>query len=215
MWCEQTLPVFVALHACAQVWGLYLDICVPPCPCTKYCLNSTEFNNCVVLLDRLLQENYAFINLNPFEVLELPHTATEEEIKDRYRKVHFLLCAGGHILLSLFKTACVCMCCARSLKEWALPRASHPDEIALAGSSRLRYCFRTHCLCVRLSSHFTPVPSCSCQPRSTLTSTLRILIELGAPSKVCVPYHWHPLLRLCRFSLKIPPPVPLTSFAIS
>ena len=47
---------------------------------------------CVVLFAaRILQPQYAFINLNPFEVLQLHHTATDEEIKVRYRKVRCLL----------------------------------------------------------------------------------------------------------------------------
>jgi hypothetical protein len=42
------------------------------------------------LAARILQPQYAFINLNPFEVLQLHHTATDEEIKVRYRKVRGL-----------------------------------------------------------------------------------------------------------------------------
>ena len=42
------------------------------------------------LAARILQPQYAFINLNPFEVLQLHHTATDEEIKVRYRKVRCL-----------------------------------------------------------------------------------------------------------------------------
>jgi hypothetical protein len=36
---------------------------------------------------RILQDGYAFINLNPFEVLQLTPAASEEDIKVRYRKV--------------------------------------------------------------------------------------------------------------------------------
>ncbi len=36
---------------------------------------------------RILQPQYVFINLNPFEVLQLPYTASDEEIKVRFRKV--------------------------------------------------------------------------------------------------------------------------------
>ena len=43
------------------------------------------------LSDRLLQENYKFLNLNPYEVLQLTPEATDEEIKVRYRKVGCLL----------------------------------------------------------------------------------------------------------------------------
>jgi hypothetical protein len=41
---------------------------------------------------RILQPQYAFINLNPFEVLQLHHTATDEDIKVRYRKVRVCVC---------------------------------------------------------------------------------------------------------------------------
>ena len=37
--------------------------------------------------DRILQRNYKWINLNPFEVLLLTTDATQDEVKDRYRKV--------------------------------------------------------------------------------------------------------------------------------
>ena len=36
-------------------------------------------------LERLLQKNYAWINLNPFVILQLPITATSEDVKQRYR----------------------------------------------------------------------------------------------------------------------------------
>ena len=37
-------------------------------------------------LARILQKNHAWINLNPFEVLALPHDiATVEDVKQRYR----------------------------------------------------------------------------------------------------------------------------------
>lgn len=38
-------------------------------------------------IDRVMQRNHAWINLNPYDVLALPHTATDDDIKARYRKV--------------------------------------------------------------------------------------------------------------------------------
>jgi curved DNA-binding protein CbpA len=42
-------------------------------------------------IERLLQPNYAWRNLNPFYVLDLPHTATDEEISQRYKALSLLL----------------------------------------------------------------------------------------------------------------------------
>jgi hypothetical protein len=42
-------------------------------------------------MDRLLQNNYEWRNLNPFYVLQLPHTATEDEIAIRYKALSLLL----------------------------------------------------------------------------------------------------------------------------
>lgn len=42
-------------------------------------------------IDRILQTNYAFINLNPYDVLQLHPEATEDEIKVRYRKISALV----------------------------------------------------------------------------------------------------------------------------
>lgn len=39
------------------------------------------------IIDRLLQHNYQWKNLNPYYVLDLDIDATEEDIKQRYRKV--------------------------------------------------------------------------------------------------------------------------------
>lgn len=41
------------------------------------------------IIDRLLQQNYQWKNLNPYYVLDLDIDATEEDIKQRYRKVKF------------------------------------------------------------------------------------------------------------------------------
>ena len=42
-------------------------------------------------LERLLQKNYAWINLNPFEILKLPITASSEDVKQRYRILSSLI----------------------------------------------------------------------------------------------------------------------------
>eukprot|EP00934_Nitzschia_sp_Nitz4_P000679 Nitzschia sp. Nitz4//scaffold14_size191712//177230//178405//NITZ4_001754-RA/size191712-processed-gene-0.292-mRNA-1//1//CDS//3329537020//679//frame0 len=42
-------------------------------------------------MDRLLQSNYEWRNLNPYYVLQLPHTATEEEVARRYKALSLLL----------------------------------------------------------------------------------------------------------------------------
>ena len=42
-------------------------------------------------IERLLQSNYAWKNLNPYEVLQLDVDATEEDIKLRYRKLSTLV----------------------------------------------------------------------------------------------------------------------------
>lgn len=42
-------------------------------------------------MDRLLQNNYEWRNLNPFYVMQLPHTATEDEIAIRYKALSLLL----------------------------------------------------------------------------------------------------------------------------
>lgn len=39
------------------------------------------------IIDRLLQHNYQWKNLNPYYVLDLDIDATDEDIKQRYRKV--------------------------------------------------------------------------------------------------------------------------------
>jgi DnaJ family protein C protein 8 len=42
-------------------------------------------------IERLLQTNYQWRNLNPFHVLDVPHTATAEEISRRYKGLSLLL----------------------------------------------------------------------------------------------------------------------------
>ncbi len=42
-------------------------------------------------MDRLLQTNFEWRNLNPFYVLQLPHTATEDDIARRYKALSLLL----------------------------------------------------------------------------------------------------------------------------
>lgn len=42
-------------------------------------------------IERLLQPSYQWRNLNPYWVLELPHTATDEEISQRYKALSLLL----------------------------------------------------------------------------------------------------------------------------
>eukprot|EP00924_Labyrinthula_sp_SR-Ha-C_P010712 augustus_masked-scaffold_49-processed-gene-1.15-mRNA-1 protein AED:1.00 eAED:1.00 QI:0/-1/0/0/-1/1/1/0/427 len=42
-------------------------------------------------IDRLLQDNFKWFNLNPFEVFQLPHTATEDDLKRRYKKLSQLI----------------------------------------------------------------------------------------------------------------------------
>jgi tetratricopeptide (TPR) repeat protein len=42
-------------------------------------------------LDRLLADNYQWRNLNPFFVMDLPHTATVDEIQRRYKALSLLL----------------------------------------------------------------------------------------------------------------------------
>jgi curved DNA-binding protein CbpA len=42
-------------------------------------------------IDRLLQTNYEWKNLNPFYVLQLPHTASEDDISKRYKALSLLL----------------------------------------------------------------------------------------------------------------------------
>ena len=42
-------------------------------------------------IDRLLAPNYKWRNLNPFFVLDIPHTSTEEEISRRYKALSLLL----------------------------------------------------------------------------------------------------------------------------
>jgi tetratricopeptide (TPR) repeat protein len=42
-------------------------------------------------IQRLLADNYQWRNLNPFYVLDLPHTATTEEIQRRYKALSLLL----------------------------------------------------------------------------------------------------------------------------
>ena len=47
-------------------------------------------------LDRLLQRNHAWINLNPFEVLQLPPEASEDDVKARFRKLSALVHPDKH-----------------------------------------------------------------------------------------------------------------------
>jgi hypothetical protein len=47
-------------------------------------------------LERLLQPHHAWVNLNPFEVLLLPHTATDDDIQTRYRKLSALVHPDKH-----------------------------------------------------------------------------------------------------------------------
>lgn len=42
-------------------------------------------------IERLLQTNYKWKNLNPYYVLDVPHTATKEEISKRYKAMSLLL----------------------------------------------------------------------------------------------------------------------------
>ena len=42
-------------------------------------------------VERLLGEHHAWLNLNAFEVLALPHSASEEDIKQRYRRISALV----------------------------------------------------------------------------------------------------------------------------
>ncbi len=71
--------LLVALPKVSLAWiVIRLPACLPFCVCVSS------------LAARILQPQYAFINLNPFEVLQLHHTATDEEIKVRYRKVRCL-----------------------------------------------------------------------------------------------------------------------------
>lgn len=42
-------------------------------------------------IERLMQRNFKWINLNPFEVLQLETNASEEDIKVRYRKLSALV----------------------------------------------------------------------------------------------------------------------------
>jgi DnaJ family protein C protein 8 len=41
--------------------------------------------------ERLTGAHHAWLNLNPFEVLQLPHTVTEDDIKGRYRRISALV----------------------------------------------------------------------------------------------------------------------------
>lgn len=60
----------------------------PHLPLTQY---SPTIANIACHTDRLLQKHYKFINLNPFEVLQLPLDASADEIKMRYRKLSALV----------------------------------------------------------------------------------------------------------------------------
>lgn len=42
-------------------------------------------------MDRLLQTNYKWRNLNPFEVLQLPTDASEDDVKRRYKQLSMIL----------------------------------------------------------------------------------------------------------------------------
>ena len=58
---------------------------------SKSTVDHSHINNAQKELDRLLQKNYSWINLNPFVILDLPTTATPEDIKQRYRKLSSLV----------------------------------------------------------------------------------------------------------------------------
>lgn len=58
---------------------------------SKSTVDHSHINDAQKELDRLLQKNYSWINLNPFVILDLPPTATPEDIKQRYRKLSSLV----------------------------------------------------------------------------------------------------------------------------
>ena len=58
---------------------------------SKSTVDHSHINNAQNELNRLLQKNYSWINLNPFVILDLPTTATPEDIKQRYRKLSSLV----------------------------------------------------------------------------------------------------------------------------
>ena len=53
--------------------------------------NDDEIKSSVEELDRVLGRNYEWVNLNPFLVLKLPVNATDEDVKQRYRKLSSLI----------------------------------------------------------------------------------------------------------------------------
>lgn len=56
-----------------------------------YIKKNVQFGTAITQVSRLLQEHYKWVNLNPFQVLLLDIDATEEDVKQHYRKVSSLI----------------------------------------------------------------------------------------------------------------------------
>jgi DnaJ family protein C protein 8 len=54
-------------------------------------LASSDLGSGPAQIERIRGKHFKWLNLNPFEVLQLPHTATEEDMKMRYRRLSALV----------------------------------------------------------------------------------------------------------------------------